>query len=304
MFRLKNHRFIFFSSGLLIGVLLVWLLVSSSEIPFNNRYDPLPQTIHAVKLAGQYDLAGEAIPMDYFDVTERLERELLINTYHHSGTLLHIKLAMRFFPMFERIFREQEVPTDLMYLAVAESSLRNAVSYAGAKGIWQFKEEAAKELNLEVNSYVDERNDPEKATLAACQYLKKLKERFGSWTLAAAAYNMGPTALQRTMDEQKESNYYDMNLSDETNRYVFRIIAIKEIMKNPDKFGFYLQKKEMYSPLDAYEVVEHAEGIPSLADFAHEHQITYRQLKLYNPWLIKSELPNPTKKTYRIRIPK
>jgi len=286
-------------SGMLIG-----LVVSSYEAPFNSRYDPLPQTIHAVKLAGQYDFAGEALPMDYFDVTERLERELLINTYYHSAMLLHIKLALRFFPLFEKILNEEGIPQDLKYLAVAESSLRNAVSSAGAKGIWQFKEEAAKELNLEVNGYVDERNDPEKATRGACQYLKKLKERFGSWTLAAAAYNMGPTALQRAMEEQKEDNYFDLNLSEETNRYVFRIIAIKEIMKNPEKFGFFLQKKEMYPPLDAFEVVTVTEGIPSLADFAHEHNITYRQLKLYNPWLLKGELPNPDKREYRFKIPK
>lgn len=304
MYKNQKQGFFLFTGGMLLGSIFVWLLSSSSEIPFNNRYDPLPQTIHAVKLASNYDFAGEPIPMDYFDVTERLERELLVNTYHHSSTLLHIKLALRFFPLFERILKEEGIPQDLKYLAVAESSLRNAVSSAGAKGIWQFKEEAAKELNLEVNTYVDERNDPERATRAACQYLKKLKERFGSWTLAAAAYNMGPTALTRAMSEQKEDNYFDLNLSDETNRYVFRIVAIKEIMKSPDKFGFFLQKKEMYSPLDNYELVTRSEGIPSLADFAHEHQITYRQLKLYNPWLLKSELPNPTRKEYQFKIPR
>lgn len=304
MHRILKPKLIFFTFGLLAGGFMVWILASSHDTPFNNRYDPLPQTIHAVKLASSYELAGEALPMDYFDVTERLEREMLINTYYHSSTLLHIKLALRFFPLFERIMKEEGIPQDLKYLAVAESSLRNAVSSAGAKGIWQFREEAAKELNLEVTAYVDERNDPEKATRAACQYLKKLKERFGSWILATAAYNMGPTALQRAMDEQKESNYFDLNLSEETNRYVFRIIAIKEIMKNPEKFGFFLHKNEMYPPLNAFQLVSVSEGLPSLADFAHEHNITYRQLKLYNPWLMKAELPNPTKKEYQLKIPK
>ncbi len=295
-----------FGSGLLTGVLLclVWLTSSSGDLPFDARYDPLPQTIYAVKLADRYDLAGEELPLEYFDVTERLERELLINTYFHSSTLLHLKLAVRFFPLFDRIFAEEGIPSDLKYLAVAESSLRNAVSSAGARGIWQFRDEAARELDLEVSPYVDERYDPERSTRAACSYLKKLRERFGSWTLATAAYNMGPTALQRAMEEQKETSYYDLNLSDETNRYIFRIVAIKEIMKHPDKFGFFLQKKEQYPPLEGYTVATVQEGIPSLADFAHQHQITYRQLKLYNPWLLKSSLPNPTKKTYRIRIPK
>ena len=164
----------FMAVGVLLGAIVVFVLHSSEDLPFNNRYDPLPQTIHAVKLADRYDFAGENIPIDYFDVSERLERELLLNTYMHSHTLLHLKLAVRYFPLFERIFAEQNIPDDLKYLAVAESSLRNAVSYAGAKGIWQFKEEAAKELDLEVNNWVDERNHPEKATVAACQYLKKL----------------------------------------------------------------------------------------------------------------------------------
>ncbi len=291
------------SSISLLATLTIWVLYTSSDLPFNNRYDPLPQTIHPVKLADKYDFAGEEIPLDYFDISERLERELLINCYYHSSMLLHIKLAMRYFPVFERIFHENGIPDDLKYLAVAESSLRNAVSYAGAKGIWQFKDEAAKELDLEVNNYVDERNDPEKSTLAACKYLKKLKDRFGSWALAAAAYNMGPTALQKAMEEQKEDSYYELNLSDETNRYVFRIVAIKEIMKNPEKFGFFVQKSELYTPLEKYKQVSVDTGIPSLADFAHLNQISYRQLKLYNPWLIKSALPNPEHKTYQIKIP-
>ncbi len=294
----------FMAVGVLLGAIVVFVLHSSEDLPFNNRYDPLPQTIHAVKLADRYDFAGENIPIDYFDVSERLERELLLNTYMHSHTLLHLKLAVRYFPLFERIFAEQNIPDDLKYLAVAESSLRNAVSYAGAKGIWQFKEEAAKELDLEVNNWVDERNHPEKATVAACQYLKKLKERFGSWTLAAAAYNMGPTALQKALAEQKETNYYDLNLSEETNRYVFRIVAMKEIMADPEKFGFYIRKNECYPELTKYDLVEVSTSIPDLADFAHEHNITYRQLKLYNPWLIKSELQVANGKKYSIKIPK
>ncbi|MFZ1423762.1 MAG: lytic transglycosylase domain-containing protein [Saprospiraceae bacterium] len=292
------------SFGICLGATAVFVLNFSGDLPFNNRYDPLPQTIHAVKLADSYDFAGEAIPMDYFDITERLERELLLNTYQHSSTILHLKLAMRFFPLFEKVFKEQGVPDDMKYLAVAESSLRNAVSSAGAKGMWQFKEEAAKELDLDINAFVDERNNPEKATLAACKYLKKQKERFGNWTLAAAAYNMGPTALQRALNEQKETNYFDLNLSEETNRYVFRIIAIKEIMKNPEKFGFYIRKNEFYSELNNYKTLEIDTSISNLADFAHQQNITYRQLKLFNPWLLKSELIVPVGKKYMIKIPK
>lgn len=288
---------------MLIFGLAVIVIISSSKIPFNNNYDPLPQTIHPVRLAASYNFAGEEVPLEYFDVVERLERELLVNSYYHSSTILHVKLASRYFPMFEKVFRENGIPDDFKYLAVAESSLRNAVSVSNAKGFWQFRQEAAKEHNLEVNAYVDERNDQKKSTLAAVQYLNKLKLRFGTWTLAAAAYNMGPTALQRAMEEQKENNYYDLNLSEETNRYVFRILAIREIMKSPEKFGFFVHKNERYPPLNDFKVITVDTGIQSLADFAHQHQISYRQLKLYNPWLLKSSLPNPSKKSYEIKIP-
>lgn len=303
MERMIKNKYLLYTWILLIVVVILIILPTSSKIPFNNTYDPLPQTIHPIRLASSYTFAGEEVPLDYFDVVERLERELLVNSYYHSSTILHVKLAARYFPMFERIFKENNIPDDMKYLAVAESSLRNAVSSSNAKGFWQFRQEAAKEQDLEVNAWVDERNDPEKATLAAVQYLKKLKERFGSWTLAAAAYNMGPTALQRAMEEQKENSYYDLNLSEETNRYVFRILAIREIMKNPEKFGFFIHKNEMYPVLEDYKIITVDTGIPSLADFAHEHQITYRQLKLFNPWMLKAELPNPAKKSYSIKIP-
>jgi len=177
------------------------------------------------------------------------------------------------------------------------------MSSAGAKGFWQFMNPTAKELGLEVTEFVDERNHFEKSTFAACQYLKKIKQKFGSWTLVAAAYNMGPNGLQSAIEEQKEDNYYDLNLSDETNRYVFRILAIKEIMQNPEKNWFYMDSNLGYGKMDKYKSVVIDTTIESLADFAHDHGITYRKLKLYNPWLLKSSLPNKMRKVYEIRIP-
>lgn len=302
MLKPHTHKVFILSLTIILMVVGIFILVSSNELPFNNRYDPLPQTIHAITLADHYDFAGEEIPIENFDVRERLERELLVNTYHHSSTLLNLKLTLRYFPLFEKIFAEQGIPDDMKYLAVAESSLRNAVSSAGAKGIWQFKEETAKEFNLEVNSTVDERNHPEKSTLAACKYLKAQKEKFGTWALAAAAYNMGPSALTKAMAEQRESNYFDLNVSEETNRYVFRIVALKEIMKNPEKFGFYILKNEMYPPMSGCKTIQVDTTISNLADFAHKFNMTYRQLKVYNPWLLKIELPNPGHKVYDIKI--
>ncbi|MDQ3141259.1 MAG: transglycosylase SLT domain-containing protein [Bacteroidota bacterium] len=276
----------------------------STDVPYNKSYDPVPQKIHAVNLLEQYEFAGEDLPMNNFDVVERLERELLINTYQHTSTLIHLKLSARYFPTVERIFKECGIPDDFKYLAVAESSLRNAISPAGAKGIWQFRDAAATELGLEINEYVDERYHFEKATFAACQYLKKQKERFGNWTLAAAAYNMGPNGLQNAMNEQKEEIYFNLNLSDETNRYLFRILAAKEVMKEPEKFGFFVHSKDKYEPFEDYKLVEINTSIESLADFAHKHGCTYRLLKVYNPWLIKSSLSNKDAKSYQIKLPK
>lgn len=294
---MRRFGFIMF----LVGLVLCFLAYVK---PINLMFDPLPQKIFPIKVSKELHFAGEEIPIEYFDILERLERELLLNSYQHSSMVLHMKLAGRYFPIIERIFKEQNIPEDFKYLAIAESSFRNATSSAGAKGIWQFKEAAASELGLEISEFVDERNHFEKSTYAAASYLNKLKNRFGSWILAAAAYNMGPTALTRSMEEQKENNYFDMNLSDETNRYLFRIIAIREIMNDPEKFGYYLKPDDFYKPLDKVEKLQVDSSIQSLADFAHGQQISYRQLKIYNPWLLKSNLPNKDGKVYEMIIPK
>lgn len=294
-------------SWFLVSVIMtiaVMLLFVRADQNTNKVVDQIDQSIYGITLAGEYSFAGEKIPIDNFDVRERLERELLINTYQHSSTLLYLKLMARYLPYIERILQEQSLPDDLKYLAIAESSLRNAVSSAGAKGFWQFLSGTAKEYGLEVNEFVDERNHFEKSTLAACKYLKQLNQRFGSWSLAAAAYNMGPTALQTALDEQKENTYYGLNLSDETNRYLFRLVAIKSILKEPEKFGFYLKSDEDYEPMENYNTIAVNTSIPSLADFAHENGVSYRMLKLYNPWLMKGSLPNKTSKVYDLKIPR
>ncbi|NOT37454.1 MAG: lytic transglycosylase domain-containing protein [Saprospiraceae bacterium] len=269
----------------------------------NNIVESIPQKIIGIKLFSKMEFAGEEVPVKNPDVAERLERELIINTYQHTSTLLHLKLANRYLPTVEKVFREEGVPDDLKYLAVAESSLRNAVSSAGAKGIWQFRDAAAKDFGLLVSEYVDERNHFEKSTRAACKYLKQLKERFGTWSLACAAYNMGPTALATSLKEQEENSYYDLNLNDETNRYLFRIIAIKEIMKNPDRFGYFLSDSDYYITHSKSRELKIDTSISNLSRFAHSQGITYRLLKVYNPWLLKSSLPNSSRQTFIFRIP-
>lgn len=248
-------------------------------------------------------LAGEPLPSDNFDAIERLDRELLVNVYLHATTLLHIKTANRYFPVIEPILKSHGIPDDFKYLCVAESSLRMATSPAGAKGLWQFIDYVGRSYDLTITSEVDERYHVEKSTEAACRFLLYLKQRFGSWTVAAAAYNMGETSLANRIQEQKSNNYYDLNLNDETSRYVFRIIAIKEILQNPGTYGFNVQGDHLYDPHD-YTTVIVDQPIYSLAEFAQKHGTTYRMIKVLNPWLISSTLKNVAGKNYEIRVPR
>jgi hypothetical protein len=248
------------------------------------------------------DFAGENTPLNIADVNERFERELLVNANLHASTILILKRANRAFPIIEPILKKNEIPDDFKYLAVIESALINAVSSAGARGVWQFMPETAKEKGMEVNDCVDERYHLEKSTEAACKYLLAAKQKFGSWTLAAASYNGGMTGVNKQIEIQKVSNYYDLLLNDETSRYVFRILALKEIMKNPEKFGFAIPKQELYE-LFPTRKIEIDSTVNNLADLAISQGINYKILKIYNPWLRDSKLENKNKKKYSISIP-
>lgn len=266
--------------------------------------EQLPQIITGIEQNKEYVFAGEALPLNNFDVSERLDRELLVNSYWHSSTVQNIKLANRFFPMITDILVKNNIPEDFKYLAIAESGLRNVTSPAGAKGLWQFMKGTGAEYDLEISSQVDERYHAEKATEAACVYLQKLKDRFGSWTLAAAAYNMGGSRLKKEMEAQKATNYYDLNLNQETARYVFRIVAYKEIISDPKRFGFQIEEEQLYPPLDNYINIKVNKTISNLGEWAIQNGITYRMLKVYNPWLIASSLTVKEGKEYLIRVPK
>ena len=275
----------------------------SGQINNTENYSALPQKIKSIPIDKVFTFAGEEVPIDNFDVYERLDRELLRNAYYHSNTLISLKRTTRFFPVIEKILAENGVPEDFKYLAVAESDLSNAVSPSGAKGVWQFLETTGKAFDLEINNDIDERYHLEKSTEAACKYLKSLKEKFGSWTMAAAAYNTGETKLAKEKEVQRTSNYFDLNLNQETSQYVFRILALKEILSNPKDYGFLIEEDEKYAPLDNYKTIEVNEAIANFGDFAKEQGTTYRMLKVYNPWLVDSSLSNRNKKTYKIKIP-
>tara|TARA_Y100000815_G_scaffold134737_1_gene121521 strand:- start:869 stop:1804 length:936 start_codon:yes stop_codon:yes gene_type:complete len=268
------------------------------EKPMVNDYN-----VYALEMPEGLNFAGEPVPVDNPDIYERMDRELLVNTYWQSNGLLMFKRAQKYFPIIEPILKKNGVPDDFKYLAVIESGLTNAVSPAGATGVWQIMKATGRENGLEVNSNVDERYNLEKATEVACDYLKKAKENLGSWTLAAAAYNAGNTGVSRRLNEQDVSGYYDLLLGEETGRYVFRIIALKEILSNPDKYGFNFNKSHLYKEVPTYKV-EVDTAVTDFAQFAKKFGINYKILKLHNPWLREKHLNNSSRKQYEIEIPK
>ncbi len=274
------------------------------EMEASPRFVSETYRITAVRKPENLNFAGEPVPVEDPDVLEKVDREFLVNTYWQSNALLLIKRARLYFPIIEPILARNGIPDDFKYLAVAESGLDNlAASPAGARGSWQLLKGTAREYGLEVNDYVDERYHLEKATQAACEYLKKWKEDFGTWTLAAAAYNAGPSGVRKYMDIQGAESYYDLLLGEETGRYVFRILAIKEILSNYRDYGFDIPESEWYTSVPTYEVKVDS-TVNSFAGFAREFGLSYKVLKRYNQWLREPELKNPEGKTYYIRIPR
>jgi hypothetical protein len=258
--------------------------------------------VYALKLPEMIDFSGEQAPLDAPDIRERLDKELLVNTYWQSNMMLLLKRANKWFPTIEKILKEEGVPEDFKYLAVIESGLENLRSPKGAKGFWQLMPTTAKEYGLEVNSNVDERYHIEKSTRVACQYLLKARARFGSWTLAAASYNRGMYGTNKLLDNQMADNYYDLLLNKETSRYVFRILAVKEIMSNPQLYGFVFEEKDLYQPIPVRKIGLDT-PIANIAEFAKENEINYKLLKIHNPWLIQNHLNNRSRKYYEIAIP-
>lgn len=260
--------------------------------------------IYSLSIPDKLSFAGEQVPLTDFDVKERYDKELLTNVYWQSQTLLMIKRAEKHFPVIEQILKKHNIPEDFKYIALAESGLQfNVVSPAGAASWWQFLDKTGKVFGLEVNEEVDERYHLEKATEASCKYFQQAYREFGSWALVAASYNMGIEGLKRQMQQQGVNNYYDLYLNTETSRYVLRIMAIKEILENKEKYGFRLVHNHLYANIPVVHV-KVAQPIPDLYRFATTFNCNYKQLKLLNPWLRKSSLSNKELKTYVIKLPK
>ena len=248
------------------------------------------------------DFAGETVPLYAQDIWERYDKEIHKNVYWQSNTLFYLKRANKYFPIIEKILRKNNIPDDFKYLAVIESGLENVISPAGATGFWQFLESTGKEYGLEISNEVDERYHLEKSTQAACEYLKNSYEKFGSWTLSAAAYNMGINGIHNQLEKQSSKNYYNLFLNEETSRYIFRILAIKEIFENQKKYGFHIRPIDLYNYPENTIITISNENI-NLYDLAIEKNINYKILKKLNPWLRDEVLTNSNQEIYKLKIP-
>mgnify|MGYP001149936747 CR=1 FL=1 len=297
---MKNNLFtVFIAAGLILGTVA---LISSSTDGV-HPVEARPSTVKPFELPKDISIAGESLPLERLDVQESLDREILVNSYWQSNNLLMLKRSEKWFPVIEPILKKQGIPEDFKYLALIESGLQDIVSPAGAAGPWQIMKTTGREAGLIINSEVDERYHMEKATIAACQYLKEAYDKFGNWTLAAASYNMGMSGTQRRLEEQRVSSYYDLRLNNETARYVYRIAAVKHIHEHLDTYGYIYHSTEGYF-LPDFDTVAVNESVESWIDWSLKQGITYKNLRMYNPWIRSSKLTNSSNNTYFILVAK
>jgi membrane-bound lytic murein transglycosylase D len=267
------------------------------RILFSQNY-----RIFSPEIPAKIDFAGEKVPLDLFWVREGLDREIQINTFMHSSTIMMFKRANRWFPVIEPILKKNKVPDDFKYLALAESNFVNAVSPAGAEGFWQFIKGTGQKYGLEISEEVDERYNVEKATEAACRFFLDAYDEYKSWTLVAASFNRGTDGVSKALEKQKSSDYYNTYLVDETSRYIYRILALKQIYNHPVMYGFYLREKDFYPPFKTYTITIDS-TISDLPAFSIRLKINYRILREFNPWLRRYSLTNKTGKAYSITLP-
>lgn len=305
-----NLKFVLLSLAIVILPCMWYLKIPG--IPFGNTVSvhkenkqdtvALDQVVRNPFVPKKVFFAGEEVPIWIPEVKERLENELIINSHWHSNTMTLMKLAPRWFPLFESIFDSMGVPGDFKYVSLIESRLQLEESPVGAAGLWHLMPISAKEYGLYMDDEVDERYDPVKSTKVAGRYILKAKDKFRSWTNAAASYNRGMSGFARAIEHQRVNNYYDLKMNSETARYVFRIIAVKMIFENPKRYGFYLEPEDYYKPWDTKTIIVDS-TVNDWADFALEHGTIYKYVRLYNPWIQEKHLKNKKRRTYKVLIP-
>jgi len=314
-FWIKHHRRIFkwtraamfmiIGLGIFLSVSSVSVdpLQESSKFRIEKIRSPYDNKVYAVKIPSNLDFAGEKVPLDDPDVRQRLDRELLINTYWQSQTLYLLKEYPQIISIVKPILEKNGVPDDFVYLCIAESNLQvTAQSPTGAMGLWQFTKATGQKYGLTINSEVDERLSYEQSTEAACRYLLEAKEKYGSWTTAAASFNRGMDGMDAAVEHQKTSNYYDLYLNNETARYVYRILALKQVLQNPQQYGFFLDSEDLY-PEYKYKTITVDSSIIDLPAFAKANGTNYKTLRVLNPWIINYSLTNKDRKEYEFKLP-
>lgn len=304
---MKNAKTILLVSAIVAITLITFVCATDKDSAQNGSVgkhsaDQRIQAVYSPKIPETMDFCGETVPLDKYYVREALDREMIVNTYGHSSTLLYFKRAHRFFPVIEPILKKNGIPDDFKYLCVIESGLTNATSPAKAQGFWQFMKTTGQKYNLEVNDEIDMRNNLEAATEAACQFLKALYRNLGSWTAAAAAYNCGEAGLSRNMEKQSISDYYDTRLNSETSRYIYRILAVKQIMQHPQEYGFYLRPCDLYPVIPTRTATLSGQNVDLYA-FAKENGCSYKLLRELNPWITTEKLTNKANRSYTIKLP-
>jgi membrane-bound lytic murein transglycosylase D len=310
----RNHLFLIYFLLLISIGLGAWAILKSPKSPVDNQtltdersypvqaFTITRDSIRLFDIPKNLDFAGEKVPLEKGDIFERLERELYVNAYWESNMILLLKRSAKYLPEIERMLKENGIPDDFKYVAIAESALMNVGSPAGARGFWQIMESTGKEYGLEITNDVDERYHFEKSTLAATKYLKKAHAKFGDWTAVAASYNMGQAGFSRRQEEQLHDNYYELYLNEETSRYLFRILAFKVIFENPGAFGYHFRESDYYKD-PSFRKIRVDEDIKDLPKWAKENGSSYKDLKLYNPWLRDRNLNVKRGKSYEILLP-
>jgi len=310
----RNHLFLIYFLLLISIGLGAWAILKSPKSPGDNstlmdeRSYPVQaftitrDSIRLFDIPKNLDFAGEKVPLEKGDIFERLERELYVNAYWESNMILLLKRSAKYLPEIERMLKENGIPDDFKYVAIAESALMNVGSPAGARGFWQIMESTGKEYGLEITNDVDERYHFEKSTLAATKYLKKAYAKFGDWTAVAASYNMGQAGFSRRQEEQLHDNYYELYLNEETSRYLFRILAFKVIFENPGAFGYHFRESDYYKD-PSFRKIRVDEDIKDLPKWAKDQGSSFKDLKLYNPWLRDRKLNVKRGKSYEIILP-
>lgn len=294
------------NKSVLIGAVAIALAyvglrsAQSNEAP--HPVEVRPSTVKPFEIPQELDFAGEGLPLTVVDVREKLDREILVNSYWQSNNLLMLKRSTKYFPIIEPILAKNGIPNDFKYLALIESGLQNVVSPAGAAGYWQIMKSTGRENGLEINSEVDERYHIEKSTQVACDYLNEAHNRFGNWTLAAASYNMGMAGTARRLKEQGVTSYYDLLLNTETARYVYRIAAVKQIHAHLSEYGYVYHQDQGYFFPEMDTIIVDTE-ITNWINWAQTQGITYQTLRTYNPWIQSQHLSNSSNKAYPIWVP-